>query len=43
MERAPIDEEAPKDPGAHQVHQTFSEKDFDSKRLTWIFLMNRRM
>jgi hypothetical protein len=29
MERAPVDEEAPKDPGASQQHQTFSEKDFE--------------
>jgi len=29
MQRAPIDEEAPKDPGASQMHQNFSEKDFE--------------
>lgn len=42
MERPPVDEEAPKDPGAHQVHQNFSEKDFDSKfielcQFGWLF------
>ena len=32
MNRAPIDEEAPKDPGAHETHQSFSEKDFEGMK-----------
>lgn len=31
MQRAPVDEEAPKDPGALNVHQSFSEQDFEGK------------
>jgi len=29
MNRVPIDDEAPKDPGAHHTHSTYSEKDFE--------------
>ncbi|CAG7818939.1 unnamed protein product [Allacma fusca] len=38
MERASVDEEAPKDPGAHQTHQSFSEKDFEGHRAHTVYV-----
>ncbi|ODN05552.1 Sodium-driven chloride bicarbonate exchanger [Orchesella cincta] len=38
MQRVPVDEEAPKDPGASQVLQNFSEQDFEGHRAHTVFV-----